>query len=142
MSYFGERLSELIFEHNLTTEKLAAELGVSRPTVIRWTQNKLGISLHNAIRIADFFKCSLEFLIGRTENTLDFALHPYQPFYERLRQVMNERGVTWYRIVKDGIVSNHNMSVWKNGASPNLQSVVDIAEYFEYTLDQFVGREK
>jgi transcriptional regulator with XRE-family HTH domain len=81
-------------------------------------------------------------LVGRSENKLDFTPHPCPPFYERLRGVMEARGITWYRIVKDGIVSDNNLSTWKNGASPQLQSVMDIADYFDCSLDLFVGREK
>ena len=142
LSNFSERLSELLFERSLTTDKLAVALGVNGSTVRRWKQSKRSISLQNALRLAEFFECSLEFLIGRVENKLDFAPQPYPSFYERLRKVMEERGVTWYRIVKDGIISDHNLSVWKNGTSPYLQSVIDIADYFDCTLDHFIGREK
>ena len=142
LSNFAERLSELILEHELSHEKLATAIGISRPTVIRWTQNNHGISLANALCIADYFECSLNYLIARTDNKLNFKLYPAQPFYERLREIMNEKGVTWYRIVKDGIVTNNNLSTWKNGTLPLLQSVVDIADYFGYTLDEFIGRDR
>ena len=142
LSDFSERLSELISENNLSTDALGAALGVNGSTVRRWKQSKRSISLANALRLAEFFECSLEFLIGRTENKLDFTPVPCPPFYERLRQVMVERGVTWYRIVKDNAVSDYNLSVWKKGRSPHLQSIIDIADYFGYTLDFFVGRER
>ncbi|MCL2375743.1 MAG: helix-turn-helix transcriptional regulator [Firmicutes bacterium] len=142
MSNFSERLSELILEYELTHEKLAIAIGVSRPTVIRWSQNKLGISLANALNVANYFKCSLEFLIGRADNVLDFKLQPALPFYERLRQVMEKHGISWYRIVKDGIVTNNKLSSWKKGISPFLQSVIGIADYFNYTLDEFIGRDR
>ena len=142
MSNFSERLSELILESNLSTDQVGAAVGVNGSTVRRWKQGKRNISLVCALRLTEYFDCSLAFLVGRSENRLDFTPQPYPPFYERLRQVMEQRGVTWYRIVKDGVVSDNNLSTWKNGASPYLQSVIDIADYFGYTLDYFVGREK
>jgi len=138
---FSERFSELSFESELNTEKLGAALGVTGSIVRHWKRGTRSISLANALRIAEHFNCSLEFLIGRTEDRLVFMPQPYLPFYERLRQLMDNRGVTWYRIVQDGIVSSHNLSVWKNGTFPMLETVIDIAEYFKLTLDQFVGRE-
>jgi len=141
LSNFSERLSELIIEHELTTDKLAAELGVIGSTVRRWKQAKRSISLSNALLLANYFDCSLEFLIGKTDNKLDFTPKEHLPFYERLREVMEEKNVTWYQIVKDDIVSDNNLSVWKNGTSPYLQSVIDIANYFDLTLDQFIGRD-
>ncbi|MCL2860890.1 MAG: helix-turn-helix domain-containing protein [Firmicutes bacterium] len=142
LSNFSERFSELILENETTPDMVAATLGVTAATIYRWQKNKIGISLLNIIKIADYFNCSLEFLIGRTDNKIDFTIQPSPPFYERLRQVMLERNITWYRIVKDGVVSNHNLSVWKNGTIPYLQSVIGIADYFKLTLDQFVGRER
>ena len=142
LSDFGERLSELMLENNLTTDGLGAALGVNGSTVRRWKQSKRNISLVCALRLAEYFNCSLAFLVGRSENKLDFIPKPCPPFYERLRQVMEERGVTWYRIVKDNIVSDNNLSTWKNGSSPYLQSVMDIADYFDCSIDLFVGRER
>jgi len=128
-------------EHPISARELAAALEVNASTISRWKQGKRSILFINALRLANFFNCSLEFLLGRAENKLDFVPQSYPPFYERLHQIMEVYGVTWYRIVKDGIVSDHNLSVWKNGTSPYLQSVVDIADYFGLTLDHFVGRE-
>ncbi|MDR0856688.1 MAG: helix-turn-helix domain-containing protein [Clostridiales bacterium] len=133
---FGERLSELMLENNLTTDQLGAALGVNGSSVRRWKHSKRNISLACALRLAEYFNCSLAFLVGRTDNKLDFVPQPYPSFYERLRQVMEERGVTWYRIVKDGIVSDNNLSTWKNGSSPFLQTVLDIADYFDCSLDR------
>lgn len=142
LSDFSERLTELMFDNNLTTDQLGTALGVNGSTVRRWKKSKRNISLYYALRLAEYFNCSLAFLVGHSENKLDFTPQPYPPFYERLRQVMEEREITWYRIVKDGIVSDNNLSTWKNGASPYLQSVIDIADYFGYNLDVFIGREK
>ena len=141
LSDFSERLSELMLESNLTTDRLGAVLGVNGSTVRRWKQGKRNISLDCALRLAEYFNCSLDFLVGRSETKLDFTPQPHLPFYERLREVMDERGITWYRIVKDGIVSDNNLSTWKNGASPYLQSVIDIADYLGCSLDYFIGRE-
>ncbi|MCL2555993.1 MAG: helix-turn-helix domain-containing protein [Firmicutes bacterium] len=137
----GSRLSELIFENELTNDKLVEELDISRQNISRWIQGKQGISLANAIKVANYFKCSLRYLLSETDNKLDFALRIHPPFYERLRGLMAERNITWYRIVKDGIASDYNLSAWKNGSEPYLETVIGIADYFKLTLDQFVGRE-
>jgi len=139
---FSERLSELMFESNITVDQLSAALGVSKSTVCRWRLGKRNISLQYALRLAEYFNCSLDFLVGRADSKLDFTPQPYPPFYKRLRAVMKESGITWYRIVKDGIVSDNNLSTWKGGTSPYLQSVINLADYFGYTLDYFIGREK
>jgi len=138
---FSERLSELMFEHELNTVKLALILNVSDVTIGRWKKGESSILLNNALHIADYFECSLQYLIGKTDKKLDFILHPHKPFYKRLRQIMAEHSITWYRIVKDGILSDNNISSWKNGTEPYLETVIDVANYFGLTIDQLVGRE-
>jgi transcriptional regulator with XRE-family HTH domain len=51
----------------MTAEQLAAALGISRTTVYRWKTHPHQIFLSNLIAVADYFNCSLEFLLGRTE---------------------------------------------------------------------------
>ena len=141
LAKFSEIMAELMIEQGLSSDKLASELGLSGSSVRRWRLGSHNIYLHNAVRLAEYFNCSLEFLIGRTDVKLDFTPKTCPPFYERLRDVMEENGVTWYKIVKDGIVSDHNLSVWKKGTSPYLQSVVPIVDYLGLTVDYLVGRE-
>jgi len=130
-----------MFENDLNAVKLAAALGVSDVSIGRWKKGASNILLKNALGIADYFECSLQYLIGKTDKKLDFTLQSYPPFYERLRQIMAEHNITWYRIVKDDILSDNNISSWKNGADPYLETIIKIANYFKLTLDQFVGRE-
>jgi putative transcriptional regulator len=46
--------------HNLTQESLAAELGVTRQTILAIEKGKYDPSLELAFKIARFFKVSLE----------------------------------------------------------------------------------
>lgn len=142
LSDFGERLSELIFDKNLTTEQLSKAVGISAGSISQWRTGKQNISLSNALKLADYFSCSIEFLIGRTGDKLNYVPREYPPFYERLLQVMKERGKSRYRIVKETKLSDGNFYSWKRGGDPFLQSVIDLADYFGYTIDYFIGRER
>ena len=142
LSKFSCVLKELILENDLTLEQLAKAIGISDSTVCNWKNAKQNISLSNTLGLSDYFNCSLEFLMGRTETKLDYTPCACPPFYDRLRQIMKERGITRYRIVKERIASDGNFYSWKNGGDPFLQSVIDLADYLGYTLDYFVGREQ
>ncbi|GHU97849.1 hypothetical protein FACS1894211_00480 [Clostridia bacterium] len=142
LPHFSERLAELLFENNLTMEQLGRAIGTTDSTVCGWKNAKQNISLSNALKLADYFHCSLEFLTGRSETKIDYLPRACPPFYDRLRQVMAECKITRYRIVKEKTVSENNLYSWKKGGDPFLQSVVDLADYFGCTLDYFLGREK
>ena len=64
----GEKIYKLRKQHGLSQEQLASKLGVSRQTVSKW---EMGTSpdLDNVVKIADFFACSLDYLMraDRTE---------------------------------------------------------------------------
>lgn len=64
----GEKIYKLRKQHDLSQEQLASKLGVSRQTVSKW---EMGTSpdLDNVVKIADFFACSLDYLMraDRTE---------------------------------------------------------------------------
>ena len=141
LSNFSERLEELIFESGITQNQLALALKISRGNLCEWITGKHSVTLSNALKLANFFNCSLEFLAGRVETKLSYTPRPCPSFYERLLQVMREQGKSRYRIVRDTKFSDGNFYSWKKGGDPFLQSVIELAVYFGLTLDAFIGRE-
>ena len=98
---FHERLTELMIEKGVNTVSLAAAIGVSDETVRRWKNGERDILLSQLVKLADYFQCSLDFLAGRSDVVLDYQVREMPPFYDSLRAVMKEKGVTRYRLVKD-----------------------------------------
>lgn len=139
---FGERLSELLSQNDkITTDKLGETLDIGGSTIRCWLENRNSPLLSNAITIADYFNCSLDFLCGRSETIIDFAPKPAPPFYQRLLAVLDEYKITRYKLIKEKIVPQTNFIGWSRGADPHLYSLIDIADYLEITLDYLVGRE-
>ena len=60
---FGERLTELMAETELTAKGLAERLGVSSSTVYRWKNDACSIRLSNLIAVSDFFEATFDFLL-------------------------------------------------------------------------------
>lgn len=67
---------------------------------------------------------------------------PSEPFYPQLRRVMKEKGVTRYRLVKDLKKSHGHFYFWEKGGDPSMQTVIDLADYLDCTLDYLTGRER
>jgi len=142
LSNFRESLAELMSERDLTHISLGNKIGVANPTVHGWKTGKHSITLSNALKLADFFECSLEFLLGRTESKLNYTPKECPPFYERLKAGMAENKTSWYRLVKDTAISNGNITKWKKGADPFVDTLLNLAAYFDCTLDYLVGRDR
>ncbi|MCL2861462.1 MAG: helix-turn-helix domain-containing protein [Firmicutes bacterium] len=142
MSNFSERLSEFMFHAQLTTEQLGAKIGVSGSSVRSWLRKDSIIKLKHAIEVAELFNSSLNFLFGLSETIIDFTPKKAPSFYEHLKIVMKENKISRYKMCIDLEKGHGNFDVWKNGSSPLMNTVYEIAVYLDVTLDYLVGREK
>ena len=139
---FHERLTELMIEKGVNTVSLALALGVSDEAVRRWKNGERDILLSQLVKLADYFQCSLDFLAGRSDAVLDYQVRDMPPFYDRLRAVMAEKGVTRYKLVKDLPIYDGYFTNWKKGKSPNILTLILLADYLDVTIDYMVGRER
>ncbi len=138
----GERLTELMNEREISNKELAKSLGVSLGTVGYWKKGKNNMRLAQFIAIADYFHCSLDFLAGRSEIYIDFVPKERPPFYDHLKKLLADRGITRYKInTKTRIKSSHLVD-WKNGAEPQIYSLIELADYLDISLDYLVGRDR
>ena len=61
---------------------------------------------------------------------------------ERILQIIEERGLTQYRVAKDTGISNSFFSQWRRNPSSNIYSskLVAIADYLGCSVDYLLGR--
>lgn len=141
LSLFPERLKELMFDNGqMASYELAEKVGVHFTTVNLWLSGKALISLANAVKLADVFSCSLDYLAGISETDQSVPARSLEPFYTRLRSVMKLCGVTRYRIAKETEIKDIYFTKWSRGAVPDLISVIKVAQYLNVSLDYLTGR--
>ncbi len=63
----GERISQLRDEKNITQSELAELLGVSRSTIANYEVNNREPNFDLLLRMSDYFNCSLDYLLGRSD---------------------------------------------------------------------------
>ena len=68
MSKFGERLKKLREEKNILSKDLASIINVEPSTITNWEKGNRSPKGDMLIRIADYFDCSIDYLLGRTDN--------------------------------------------------------------------------
>ena len=139
---FSESLTELIDNKNLTNQQLGDSLGVSHVAVSSWRNGTSYIYLSNLIKLADYFSCSIEYLLGNTTEILTFKPSTSTPFYPRLREVMQIRNVSRYRIAKDTRVKDNYFTTWSKGTDIHLLMLLELANYLDCTVDFLVGYDK
>ncbi|MEG1711411.1 MAG: helix-turn-helix transcriptional regulator [Clostridia bacterium] len=141
LSNFSESLKELMDNNNLSCEKLGDIIGVTKEAVRLWKNGKSNISLTHLIKLADYFHCSIEFLIGRSQTFIDYAPKACDTFYTSLQSVMKEKSITRYNVVKNTKIYDSYFTNWKNNAVPNILTLVTLADYSDCTIDYLIGRE-
>lgn len=66
--YIYTRIKDLREDKDLYQKEVAAILNTTREQYSRWERGAQEIPLHHAITLAKFYKCSLDYLAGLTNN--------------------------------------------------------------------------
>ncbi|MCL2860869.1 MAG: helix-turn-helix domain-containing protein [Firmicutes bacterium] len=140
MENFATRLSGLMIEKDISAQKLSSIIGVDKSTIHGWKRGTQ-VFLSNAIKLANFFECSLDYLMGRSDNDLNFTPRPCPPFYQHFRTALEHLGITAYRMRKESQITGAYFNDWKKGADPLMPTLIAAADYLDVTLDYLVGRE-
>jgi transcriptional regulator with XRE-family HTH domain len=62
--------------------------------------------------------------------------------YDRFRQLLNEKGITPYRLAQDTGISQTTLCDWKSGKSkPKLDKLIKIANYLNVSLEELIKEE-
>lgn len=65
---YGDRIAELRKKRNLTQEELAKILKISRAALSHYEQNRREPDYNTLSRIANYFKVTIDYILGRTDN--------------------------------------------------------------------------
>ena len=64
---FAERLKKLREEKGLSLDQASKQMGISKHNLINYERRSSVPSFQRLIQLADFFECSLYYLVGREE---------------------------------------------------------------------------
>ena len=68
MKTFSEKLHELLEENGLNRKQFAERCGIPYPTVIGWTNLNRLPDYSALLKLADFFDCSVDYLMSRQDD--------------------------------------------------------------------------
>ena len=141
LSKFSESLTELLILRNITPTAFAKIIGCGKGTISRYQSAQKLPSLDLLVRMADYFQCSTDYLLGLETDcyTQQFATPP--PFQQRLPVLCKELGITKYQIEHKAKIAQSAIYKWQDGTgTPSVESVVKIATTFNCTVDFVLGR--
>lgn len=142
MPKFVENLNYLISEKEITCKRLSEEIGIREPTICRYRNGINTPSLTNFIKFADYFNCSVDYLIGIEEEKFNQNFKPCPPISERMAALPEVFKMSAYKFCRKVEIPETSFYEWKNGSSePSIYSILKIAKHFEHSVDFILGRE-
>ncbi len=137
---FGESLNEILSCRNISVNNFAKEINISRSTAYSWLRNATEPNLSALIAIADYLKCTIEFLIGRSTDESPFVAKSYPPIVQRMKEVMKESGISSYKLRKISKYDGSYFYNWEHGSEPLLSTLIELSNLFDCTIDHLIGR--
>jgi len=142
LSNFSESIEELINENKVTIEQFATSVDIDLSEVYRYLRKEYLPSLSNIIKIADFYKCSVDYLLGFIPFSENATFMPTPAFCESFKAILKRNNVTRYKVSKETGISINRLDDWYNGKfMPSLEKAIKLAKYFNCSLDYLLGRE-
>lgn len=142
LSKFAERLSELIFDAGTTPTELSEKLGCGNATISHYVTGRFLPTLEMTVRLADFFQCTTDYLLGIDNENRAHTFKPRPPFGQRFVEVCKSYNISRYRLQKLTEISESTMRYWVKGKTePSIANVVKIADKLKCSVDFVLGRE-
>lgn len=141
LSIFVERLSELMFDAKLSVQALSKEIGCRENTIYCYLRGNRMPALDITIKLADYFKCSTDFLLGLETENLSVLFKKAPPFKERFPLLLAQCNTTQYQLEKLTGIAHSVTGYWKNGRKqPTIDSIIRIAKALDKRVDFVLGR--
>ena len=142
LSIFAERLSELIFDTEMKPEDLAKAIGCSRSSAYELLSGNREPTLETLIRIADYFKCTTDYLVGLEKENSACSFKQCPPFKDRLTEICAYFKITRYKLMKITNISRTSLNYWARGLTvPTVSNLYKMAKSLECSLDFILGRD-
>lgn len=140
LSLFAERLIELKEEYGLSNLQFEKVCGCKNQSISTWLTRNVYPKLVNLLRMSDYFQCSIDYLLGLTDDKHLTRTDMPSTFITRANELAAKNKVSKYRIAKECGFDKGNFSKWASrDMLPQTQSLIAIADYFDCSVEYLLG---
>lgn len=100
MKSCGQRISELREQRKITQIELATSLGITRASLSHYETGRREPDYDTLVKFADFFKVSVDYLVGRTDDPQNKNSHVTE-FIDNL-ELSDEKILERFNLTVDG----------------------------------------
>ncbi len=134
---FIQNVKEIAEEQGKSIQDMIAKQIVPANTFYQYKQRDP--SLKTLINIANYLEVSIDYLL---EFSMQNNYVPYcydtNLFYYNVLNFLKLKGVSGRQFCKDLNYSKDNLNRWKNGTAPTLRRIIEIADYFDCSIDDLL----
>ena len=140
---FNEKLKDLMQEKKLKAPQLAMDLGIkTNKLVYNWLNGVSTPKLSYALKLRDYFSCSLDYLFGNSDYEEIKETKQINTFNNKLKEILKNKKITQTKLLSDLKLSNSNSNSWhKQDLNPRMDTIVKLANYLNVSIDYLVGIE-
>lgn len=140
MNDFKSSLQELLDEKNLNRRQLSKLIDIPESTLNGYFNSGYYPSLKNAKKLCKFFNCSLDYLLGLSDNIDLKPKGNNKSFFENFDILIKQSKKSISHIMNKLNMSEYDYYRWKGGQMPKVCNLVEIATYFSCSIDELLGR--
>ena len=139
---FVDNLKELMFDNNMSVKDFCEKLDINLSHFYSYLKKETIPCFSTIVKIADYFCCSIDYLLGLAPYLVDDKLNYTPPFNVAFAQILKEQNKSRYQVNKETKIANSALDYWYHGKRvPTLDSVIGLAKYFDCTIDKLLCRE-
>ena len=141
LSNFSERLEELIFDSKLNKKSIAENVGINATCISHYVLGKRIPTIKSLIKLADYFKCSTDYLLGLEEENNNLTFKKCPPFKEQIKILEKSLNLSSTDIYTKYKIKKSTYYSWLEGKQPPLDNILILAEQLKMRVDYILGRE-
>lgn len=131
---FQDRLQDFLIEKEMSRLQLAKKINVNPETINGYFNDNLYPDIKIAKRIADFFGCSLDYLLGLTEQFNNKEKNNLT-FIETIKKLLKENHKSVEKAMKEMNINESTYYRWQTGSIPHTSVLITLSKYFDVSVD-------
>ena len=141
MSKLQKRIQEYLKDEDINQFALAKLTGIHHTNISTYVTAGAEPSYRHFIKLLETMQCSADYALGLTDIDSEESFLPPLPFGARLRELLNQKGISQERLKKELPVSGSILYNWVSGKSlPYPSSLIRLAKYLDCSVDYLLGR--
>lgn len=144
MQKFTDVFNELVLISGINKHQLSKQTGLSSSQVSEFCNGKREPSINNLITIANFFNCTVDYVLGiseenRNANLKTVTSFDFDLFITRLNVAKKNKTIN--EIAKSTGLPNSIIYDWMNKKhQPSVASLIKLSQVLSVSLDYLIGR--